>query len=197
MTRRSQSDSPAVPQDAASSAKAGGKGRPTPTRKEAEAAARARAKVPRTRKEIAAANRRARQESTASVREAMKSGDESKFMARDRGPVKRFVRDYVDSRFSLVELLLPVLVITLLMSFSGVTALINLSEIILLAVMIMLVMEMVFLRLKLRKELKARFPEESLKGATYYAIMRAMQMRFMRLPKPQVKLGDPLDRPYR
>ena len=34
---------------------ASGKGRPTPTRKEAEAAARARAKVPRTRKEMMAA----------------------------------------------------------------------------------------------------------------------------------------------
>ena len=54
--------------------KAGGKGRPTPTRKEAEAAARARAKVPRTRKEQAAAQRAARGDTS----RKMRAGDEDR-----------------------------------------------------------------------------------------------------------------------
>ena len=32
-------------------------------------------------------------------------------------------------------------------------------------------------------------PEEPLKGTTVYALMRVLQPRFMRLPKPQVKIG--------
>jgi hypothetical protein len=49
----------------------------------------------------------------------------------------------------------------------------------------------------MRKELKARFPDEPLNGTTYYTVIRAMQMRFMRQPKPQVKLGEQLPDRYR
>ena len=49
---------------------------------------------------------------------------------------------------------------------------------------------MVLLRLRLRRQLAARFPDEPTKGTTYYAITRALQMKFMRLPKAQVKIGQ-------
>jgi hypothetical protein len=58
-------------------------------------------------------------------------------------------------------------------------------------------MDMVLLRFRLRRELVRRFPDESFKGTTYYAITRAMQMRFMRLPKTQVKIGQTLPEQYR
>ena len=35
----------------------------------------------------------------AKQREALANGDERYLPARDKGPVRRFVRDYVDSRF--------------------------------------------------------------------------------------------------
>ena len=53
------------------------------------------------------------------------------------------------------------------------------------------------LRFRLRRELARRFPDEGLKGTTYYAVMRSLQMRFMRLPKPQVKIGQQLPEHYR
>ena len=196
MSRRSNSDSSAAAPDAAPT-KTGGKGRPTPTRKEAEAAARARAKTPRSRKEIVAANRRARSEASAKVREAFRTGDDKSLPARDRGPVKRFVRDYVDVRFSFIELLLPILVLTLLLGFSSNANVIASSQIIMLGAMIFIVLEMLFLRIRLRKELRTRFPDADLKGTTYYAIMRAMQMKFLRLPKPQRKIGESLPHEYR
>ena len=42
-----------------------------------------------------------------------------------------------------------------------------------------------------------RFPDESTKGAVLYAFMRSMQMRFMRIPKAQVKIGQKLPEHYR
>ena len=118
MFRRSKSETPA--ETAADPApKAGGKGRPTPSRREAEAAARARAKVPRTRKEIAQAQRASRSESSRSVRAAMKTGDERYYLPRDQGPVRRFIRDFVDSRFSFIELMVPLLVVTMVLGYSG------------------------------------------------------------------------------
>ena len=195
MFRRNQSAAPAQPTDQV--VKPGGKGRPTPTRKEAEAAARARAKTPRTRKEIAAAQRAARVESSGKVRQAMKTGDERYLPARDRGPVRRFIRDFVDVRFSFTELLIPVMLVTLGLSWSGNQTLMSIGELVLLGAMVLIVLDMVMLRMRLRGELKRRFPDEPLSGTTYYAVMRAMQMKFMRLPKPQLKIGDDLPETYR
>ncbi len=193
MFGRSKSETPAV--DTAP-VKPGGKGRPTPTRKEAQAAAKARAKVPRTRKEIAALQRSARVESSQKVREAMKTGDERYFMARDKGPVRRFIRDYVDARFSIVELMIPLLIVTMLLGYSGSDNLRSMGNTLLFGTLLLVVVDMLLLRRRLRKELARRFPDESLKGTTYYTISRAMQMKFMRMPKARVKIGQELPEHY-
>lgn len=201
MFRRSKSepvaDTTASPTGAPESERPGAKGRPTPTRKEAEAMARARAKPPRTRREIAQAQRSARGESTARVKAGMKAGEERYLMQRDKGPVRRFTRDFVDARFSFVELMIPILLVTMVLSYSGNPGLASFGSSVLLLTMLLVVMDMVLLRFRLRRELTARFPDESHKGTTYYAITRAMQMRFMRLPKTQVKIGQTLPEHYR
>lgn len=194
MFRRSKSESSTHPDQPV---KSDGKGRPTPTRKEAEAAARARAKVPRTRKELARVQREAKAESSQKMRQAMKSGDERYYAARDRGPMRRFVRDYVDSRFSFIELMIPLLILTMVLGYSGNSRLANIGNTILLGTMLLVAVDMVVLRFRLRRELTRRFPDEDLKGTTYYALTRGLQMKFMRLPKPQVKIGQTLPERYR
>ena len=191
--RRSKTETPtdSVPE------KEGGKGRPTPTRKEAEAAAKARAKIPRTRKGAAAAQRTSRSESSRKVREAMKSGDERFYPARDRGPMRRFARDYVDSRFSLIELVIPLLLVTLVLGYSGNPTLARWGNTLLTFMVLFVVLDMIWLRFRVRRELVRRFPGESYKGLTYYTLTRALQMKFMRLPKAQVKIGQKLPEHYR
>lgn len=194
MFRRSKSESPAPE---AVVTKVGGKGRPTPSRKEAEAAARARAKTPRTRKEMAAAQRAARAESSQKVRAAMKSGDERYYMARDKGPVRRYVRDFIDSRFTFLDIMFPLLIVAMVLGYTGVDSLMQLSSFLLLATLAMLVADSLRIRFRLRRELAARFPGESIKGTTYYALSRALNPRFLRMPKPQVKIGATLPETYR
>jgi hypothetical protein len=177
--------------------KVGGKGRPTPTRKEAEAAARARAKVPRTRKEMAQAQRQNKTESSKQVRAAMKSGDERYLLARDKGPVRRFIRDYVDSRFSFVELMIPILIVTMVLGYSGNSQLATIGNTLLFGMLLLVVLDLVLLRRRIRKQLAVRFPDESVKGTTYYAVTRSLQMKFMRMPKPKVKIGQELPEHYR
>lgn len=180
-----------------STLKEGGKGRPTPSRKEAEAAAKARAKTPRTRKEQVAAQRMARSESSRKVRQGMKTGEERYLLARDKGPVRRFVRDFVDSRWSAVELMIPVLVFSMILGYSGNTQASVVSSYLLMAMFIIVILEMTGLRFRIRREVRQRFPDESLKGLSYYAIIRAMQIRPLRMPKAQVKRGAPLPDDYR
>ena len=202
MFRRSKSESPSPTSQTgdegdALDTKADGKGRPTPTRKEAEAAAKARAKVPRTRKEIAAAQRLQRSQGSAKMREAMKTGEERYLPARDRGPVRRFIRDYVDCRFSFVELIIPVLLVTTALAWSGNPTLASYGNAALFGMLLLIVVDLVRLRFRLRKEITRRFPDAELKGTTYYAVMRSLQMKFMRLPKSRVKIGQRLPEHYR
>lgn len=187
----------AEPEPAPQPVKEGGKGRPTPTRKEAEAAARARAKVPRTRKEMAAQRRLERSESSQKIRQAMKTGDDRYMLPRDKGPVRRFVRDYIDSRFSFVELMIPILIVTMILGYSGNPQLASIGNTLLLGLLLLVTLDLVLLRRRVRKEVTRRFPEAPLKGITYYAITRSMQMKFMRMPKAQVKIGQELPEHYR
>jgi len=196
---QAQSPDPAhTAEDPASSASPGqGKGRPTRSRREAEAERKARARAPRTRKEQLAAQRALRGDTSAKMRQAMKTGDERYLPARDKGPVRRFIRDFVDVRFSFIELMLPLLIVTMILGYSRNAYLAGVGNTVLLAVILLVVVDLLILRFRLRRELVRRFPGESLKGTTYYAIMRAMQMKFMRLPKAQVKIGQRLPDTYR
>jgi hypothetical protein len=173
------------------------KGRPTPTRKEAQALARARAKVPRTRKEMAAAQKASRSESSSSMRQAMKTGDERFLPARDKGPVKRFIRDYVDSHFSFIEMMIPLMLVVLVLGYTGSSTVTTYANLAMLSVFVLIIVDVVRLRFRIRRELAARFPTTSTQGTTYYAITRSLQMRFMRLPKAQVKVGQRLPDSYR
>jgi hypothetical protein len=178
--------------------KPGGKGRPTPSRKEAERLARERARLPKDRKALARRQRELRSESSRKVREAMKTGDEKYLPLRDQGPVRRFVRDFVDSRLGFSELLAPMLILIMVMGYglfgSGGVVLANTLWF---TTILLVLGDVLLLRWRVRREVARRFPEEPLKGITWYAVMRAINMRFLRLPKPRVKINQPLPDTYR
>lgn len=178
-----------------------GKGRPTPSRKEAEAARKKQMKTPMTRKEQAKRDRAAREEIRLKQRDALKSGDERYLPAREQGPVRRFTRDYVDRRRNFAEYLLPFLVV-LLVLFAITGSISDRASAILTAfvypflIIGTLLDEVVMVR-GLKKELRARFGDENVKGSTMYAVLRSTQLRRFRLPKPQVKRGETLGATYR
>lgn len=196
MFRRSTPDSSSAPDTAEE--RPGAKNRPTPTRKEAEAAAKARARLPKDRKALARRQRELRQESSRKVREAMKTGDERHLPPRDRGPVRRFIRDFVDSRLGFAEMLAPVLIVIMLLGYGLAGDLgRTFANSLWVTTLLLLVLDVIWLRVRVRRAVRMRFPEESLKGVTWYAVMRAINMRFLRLPKTQVKIGQQLPDTYR
>ncbi|MFG2644089.1 DUF3043 domain-containing protein [Streptomyces sp. NPDC048370] len=166
------------------------KGRPTPKRSEAQTQRRRAATVPTDRKEAAKRQREARRSDLARQREALASGDERYLPARDKGPVRRFVRDFVDSRFAIAEFFLPMAVVILVLSMVRVPVLQNVSLLLWLGVIVMIVIDSIGIWLRLKKQLAERFPNEPKRGAVAYGLMRTLQMRRLRLPKPQVKRGE-------
>lgn len=176
--------------------KDGGKGRPTPTRREAEAAAKLRATTGRDKKAASKKLRARRGEENAKMRQGMKAGDDKFLPARDQGVVRRFVRDRVDSRLCMAEFLLPLLLIIMVMQYSGQESLQKMSNGLWSATILLVTVDSVFLVWKLKREVKERFPDESTKGTVFYGILRSLQLRFLRMPKSKVKLGQKLPEHY-
>ena len=189
MFRRSKTaEAPA----ATDTVKVGGKGRPTPSRKDAQAAARARAKGPQDKKAAARAQRERRTESSATIREGMKRGEERFLPARDKGPVRRFVRDWIDARLCIAEMLLPLLILIMVgQAFSQ-----SLANGLWSATILLVALDTSLVVFRLRRELRRRFPDVSTKGAVGYGVLRSIQLRWIRLPKPQIKLGGKLPDRY-
>ena len=189
MFRRTSKQDEVLPPTHSEGKGPGAKGRPTPTRREAEAAARERSKTVMDKKTAKKVLRERQSVSNAKVREGMRRGDERYLPARDQGPVKRFVRDYIDSRFSVAEFLLPLLVVIMVMQYSGQRSLVAFSNVLWTTTLLLVALDTVWLVLRLKKQLRQRFPDEPMKGVNFYAILRVMQLRVLRMPKPKVKLG--------
>jgi hypothetical protein len=172
---------------------ASGKGRATPSRKEREAANR-RPLVPADRKAARAADRDRMAAERAKQQAGMAAGDERYLPARDKGPQRRFTRDYVDARWSVGEFLIPVVVLLLLVTFLPFdTATKNtLSSWALIVVWVffgLTVIDCLVMGFMLRRRLAAKFDSVE-RGLRWYASMRAIQLRPIRMPKPQVKRGQ-------
>jgi len=187
--RRTPKSAEPAPPTTTSAQAASGKGRPTPTRKQAEAAARDRARAGMDKKASQKLQREKRAEANRRMREGMKTGEEKFLPARDQGPVRRYVRNWVDARISVAEFLLPLLLAIMALQASGSTRLQSFSSGLWLATLLLLVVDTFWIRFRLQRELRAKFPDEDLRGTTFYALLRMLQLRFMRLPKPTVKLG--------
>jgi len=173
-----------------------GKGRATPSRKEAEAARKKQMKTPVSRKGRTRKQKEAREQARARTREAMRgNGDDKHLPLRERGPVRRFCRDYVDRRYNFADVLLLMLIGIFLVS----TIFPRLSVLVLTLWIAMIlgtiVDEWVMVR-GLRKELKKRFEPDEIRGCLPYAVLRTTQIRRFRMPKPQVKRGEKLKERY-
>ncbi|MCX2967688.1 MULTISPECIES: DUF3043 domain-containing protein [Streptomyces] len=166
------------------------KGRPTPKRREAQSQRRQITKAPANRKEAAKRAREARRTELAKQRQALASGDERYLPLRDRGPVRRFARDFVDAKWHVAEFFLPIAVGILILSIVPSVQAQNISLLLWLGVIVMIVVDSIGTARRLKKALRERFPGENLRGVTMYALMRTLQMRRMRLPKPQVARGQ-------
>ena len=127
----------------------------------------------------------------AESRAGMARGDDSYLPARDRGPVRKLVRDVVDSRrnvgswflviagVALVGTLVPSLVVRAYASY------------VLFGFFLILIVDSVLLSRKVKAKVAERFPDGTVKtkGVVWYAISRSTMIRKWRFPKPEVPLG--------
>jgi hypothetical protein len=168
-----------------------GKGRATPKRRDAEQERRARVKGPRDPKARAKFDREKRTEARRKQHEGMMRGDDRYLQPRDSGPRRRFIRDWIDAKFTVAEAFLPCAVVILLLGLFGASKSAQAASVaIWMLVVALIIVDTIIWSIALRRLLSRRFPEDSRAGDLRYAIMRAMLVRRMRTPKPQVKRGQ-------
>jgi hypothetical protein len=165
------------------------KGRPTPKRSEAERRRRQPYSAPGDRK-TAARQSRTRDRGERSRRyEAMKRGEEWALNPRDKGPVKALARDYVDSKRRISEYYMYILLVLLVILLLKNTALDAIVYPLVLVLVVVMVVEGFFISRGVKKLAAQRYPGESTRGVTRYAIMRALQIRRFRMPSPRIGPG--------
>jgi len=166
-----------------------GKGRPTPTRREREAANK-RPLVPNDRKEATRVQREKAREARLKAQVGMAAGDERYLPMRDRGPQKRFIRNAIDARFSMGELLMPIMILVILGTFALPPVLATYIFLVIYVFFFAAIIDAFIFGRILQRRIAERVGAENVeKGIKWYAAMRAFQFRRMRLPKPQVKRG--------
>lgn len=186
------------------------KGRPTPKRNEvtrkrgpvvpapmttAEARARRKAMAgPKLTRAERRADKAQRRERMNARRQRMLAGDEDSLPDRDRGPVRRYIRDVVDARRNLLGLFLPAGMALMFFSMAIPQLQFYLYPALFILMAAMAVDAIVLAR-KVNRRVDAKFPGdlESRWKLGLYAVGRASQLRRMRIPRPQVKRGERVD----
>ena len=198
----SQAEAPEVPAKSRPTAEAG-KGRPTPKRSEAEAnryrtvtgsttSGRGPVKAPDPRRKLTPEEKEKLRTDRSKHFQAQQRGEEWALTARDRGPAKKLARNYVDAHWRPMEFYMYALILLVIALITGrsSTAINAYMQYFLLLVVVIIVIDGWFLRRSILRLVHERLPNESTRGLAFYAIMRALQVRRFRTPKPRLKPGD-------
>jgi hypothetical protein len=170
------------------------KGQPTPSRKEQEQA-RIRPLVGNRSKEAKQAERLRIRSEREKARVGMMAGDDRYLTLRDRGPQRKYVRDLVDARFTAGELVLPGLFVVILATFINSEIVQIVSLLSMWGLFGIVAVDAWFVSRMVKKRVASKFGADRLEsGLGWYGAMRSIQMRALRIPKPQVARFTKLDK---
>ncbi|HJE52108.1 MAG TPA: DUF3043 domain-containing protein [Tessaracoccus flavescens] len=155
----------------------------TPSRRQAEAA------------------RMERLHPTLTAKEQRKADRESRAQARveqwdrvERSPERQLVRDYVDTRWTVAEFMLPAMILVMALTMATMNNL-ALSTYIAMALWVLLAITIINVWIMWRgfkKLLAERYPNASTRGLLVYMFNRSLMIRRFRRPGPRINRGDPI-----
>jgi hypothetical protein len=179
------------------------KGRATPKRRDAEGKRRGPvAPPPRTTREAMKRNRELRKANPASKEDRraaakerqarMAAGDERYLLPRDKGPVKAYVRDLVDSRRNLLGLFMPLAVVVFIALLVPYPMIQQYATLLCTVVLLAMAVEGFLSGRRIARQAREKFPKELINGRSigWYAFVRASQIRKLRMPKPRIQPGE-------
>ena len=164
-----------------------GKGRPTPKRTEAQGRRTGPPPPPPTTRKEAYRRMRAQQATRrVEARQGAARGDDSYLPARDRGPVRKLVRDVVDTRRNVGSFFLVIAGVALIGTVVPNVAVRSYASFLLFAFFLLLIVDSVVLSRRINRAVTERFPDAPKRGLSWYGISRSTMIRRWRFPKPDV-----------
>ena len=168
-----------------------GKGRATPKRR--EAGKRVVEAPPKNRREAYRKLREKERADRAENRVGMMAGREDKLLPRDRGPERRLVRDIVDSRRNVGTTFFLGAFVVIVGTMKSMPPVVQYAANAFWAFLALAVIVDSFLLCrKVRRLIRERIPNTTTRmgGHYFYAVMRSITFRRIRMPSPQVKPGE-------
>ena len=182
------------------------KGRPTPKRNQTRArgpvapapmtAAEARKRKKANKQSLTKDERKAekvtRRAQQADRREKMMAGEDAYLLPRDKGSLRKFTRDVVDSRRNLLGLFMPAALALVFVMLSLPSVQIQYYvQFVMLALVVVMVIDGLLIARRVNTAVDAKFPDNTESGwkLGFYAASRASQLRRMRAPRPAVERG--------
>lgn len=136
----------------------------------------------------------AKRERTRQAQAAMDRGEEQYLLPRDKGPERAFIRDFVDSKRYVNNIVMPVAIALLFVMLIGQWAPTFASIVSSIAMVLILIfaIEGIMLGRAASRATREKFPNTSERGFSmgFYAYGRATQPRRWRTPKPRVEIGQ-------
>jgi Protein of unknown function (DUF3043) len=147
---------------------------------------------PANRREALRRMRLKQRESRAEARAGMMAGKEEFLFPRDKGPDRALVRDVVDSRRNVASYFLLGALIVLIGSSQAMPPVVRyVADLLWAFLAVAVIVDSILLVRKVKRRLRERFPKEAVRrGTGFYAIMRSLSFRRMRMPAPRVKIGQ-------
>lgn len=155
----------------------------TPTRRQAEAARMERLHPTLSPKEQRKANARAKSEAR------MEAWDRV-----ERSAERQLLRDYVDTRWTVAEFMLPVMILIMAasMAFMGQPQIAYWLTLALWPLMIITFINLFIMWRGFKKLLAERHPGAPTRGLLMYMMNRSIMLRRFRQPGPRINRGDPI-----
>jgi hypothetical protein len=168
-----------------------GKGRPTPKRSEAQGRRPGPPPPPpTTRKEAYKRQREQQGLRRSESRQGAARGDDAYLPARDRGPVRKLVRDVVDARRNVGSFFLAIAGVALIGTVVPSLVVRNYASFLLFGFFLLMIVDSVVLSRRIKRKVEERFPgTQKTRGLAWYGISRSTMIRRWRFPKPDVALG--------
>ena len=167
------------------------KAKPTPKRSE-QVRARKQPLVPEKSKEATKQARADIKRKRQEARIGVMQGDERYLTGRDAGPQRKYVRDFIDARWCIGEIFIPVAMGALIVGMALSYEYRQILNIAVYAVVLLVVLDCFILNYQMKSRMAVKFggKEKLERGLTFYAVTRAVQLRPLRIPKVQRKHGD-------
>lgn len=148
-------------------------------------------RAPRDRKEAYRQVKERQRAQRRRARAGLAAGDERYLPPRDKGPVRRLARDYVDARRGVGEFFLFLSLFVIALTAVPVTSVQLVAYNIAFPLLLVgIASEAVLVSRRVKRLVAQRYPDESTRGLGFYVVTRGLQIRRLRMPPPQVKVGD-------